>query len=89
MSGNYFAVCEKCFVKCVRHHKDCGSMGMMTWNECPICHNGDPALNKNVDDPILSMFNCNLTEEDLESNLRLLAHFKGLDPDILSGEIWD
>jgi len=76
----YHAVCERCMVKCVKHHKDNGNWGMISWSECPICGNGDPQLD--TDD-------CGLTDDELESNRRFLMFMKGQDPDETIGETWD
>lgn len=63
----FYPVCERCLVKCVKHHKD-DHNGRITWFECPICKNGDPQSSINE---------CELTEEELDGNLRFLTFMNG------------
>ena len=70
----YFAVCERCLVKCVRKFKDYGyTLGRMSWCECPICGNCDAQLSNEE---------CSLSEDELEGNLLFFNSIKdGLSKD--------
>ena len=59
----WYPVCERCLVKCIRCYIDSENRGRTVWYKCPICENGDP---------LSSIIESGLTEEELEGNLLFL-----------------
>ena len=74
----YYPICNNCKVRAIKHHEYIAGNGRAVYWICPICLNTD------------QIWDCGqLTEEELDGNLRFLAFMHGIDFDCIKLEVWD